>query len=200
MSPSGPTIQRGRSSGDIHTPWSFIRAVEHNWGPLAVDLAATAESTKAPVWIDEKRNSLSADVGWSVLQGNLWLNPPYSNITPWAKKCAESYNLNEQVEIFLLVPASIGANWFWDWVWPYATVYSVGRMVFDNCFDKHGKLVTTPYPKDLILAHYTNTTPSRVLQRWHWKLSLTNDEADLVVGAIPLQALPDDDARSASGD
>lgn len=27
-------------------------------------------------------------------------------------------------------------------------------MVFDNCFDKTGKLVRTPYPKDLILGHF----------------------------------------------
>lgn len=166
---TGPTIKRGQSSGDIWTPQIFIDAVQDNWGPLAVDLAATAQSAKAPVRIDKERNSLSPETDWSVLTGLLWLNPPYSNITPWAKKCAETYALNEQVEILLLAPASIGANWFWDWVWSYATVYSVGRMVFENCFDKDSKLVTTPYPKDLILAHYTNTTPSAVLQRWPWK-------------------------------
>lgn len=164
---TGPTIKRGSSSGDIWTPRVFVDAVERNWGPLAVDLAASASSAKAPSYLDEAADSLTRN--WHLFTGFLWLNPPYSNITPWAKKCAETYQLNEQVEIFLLVPASVGANWFWDWVWPYATVYSVGRMVFENCFDKEGKLVTTPYPKDLILAHYTNTTPSAVLQRWQWK-------------------------------
>jgi hypothetical protein len=56
---------------------------------------------------------------------------------------------------FLLVPASIGSNWFEQAVWPYADTYSIGRLVFDNCFDrKTGKLVRTAYPKDLILGHY----------------------------------------------
>lgn len=81
-----------------------------------------------------------------------FLNPPYFNITVWAKKCAVEVQLGAR--ILLLVPASVGANWWWDWVVPYADVYSVGRMVFDDCYDKQGKLITTPYPKDLFLCHY----------------------------------------------
>jgi phage N-6-adenine-methyltransferase len=169
----GPTIKRGESSGDIWTPAEFIEAVEANWGPLAVDLAAEKHSAKAPEYITPEVDSLVQD-RTKILQGRRgWLNPPYSLITPWAMKCAKEYEKSEQNEIFLLVPGSIGANWFWDWVWPYATVYSVGRMVFDNCFDRQGRPVTTPYPKDLILAHYTNATPSRVLQRWPWREAQT---------------------------
>lgn len=163
---SGPTINRGASSGDIWTPDSFITAVARKFGNLAVDLAASARNTKAPIWFTEHDNSLT--IKWSDYDGLFWLNPPYSNITPWARKCAEESKLG--AEILLLVPASVGANWFWDHVEPYATVYSVGRMTFDNCFDKQGKLVTTPYPKDLILAHYSTTKPrGSNLQRWRWK-------------------------------
>lgn len=173
---SGPSINRAESSGDIWTPQVFIDAVERNWGPLVVDLAATTASAKAPTYYTPEQDSLKQD--WSRLGGNLWLNPPYSNIAPWVKKCAESYRENEQIELFLLVPASIGANWFWDYVWDYSTVYSVGRMTFDNCFDrKTGQLVSTVYPKDLILCHYTNTTPCRVLQRWPWREAATKAKA-----------------------
>lgn len=182
----GPSINRAESSGDIWTPWEFIRAIEGTFARvLTVDLAASGkESTKAPAWITPEEDSLTLDWNDYYLyyrHGNghaLWLNPPYSNITPWAKKCANTYVFDEQVEIFLLTPASVGANWFWDYVWDYATVYSVGRMVFDNCFDrKTGQLVSTVYPKDLILAHYTNTTPSRTLQRWQWKKAPLAQEA-----------------------
>ena len=183
---SGPSINRAESSGDIWTPWEFIHAVERTFNqPLVVDLAASGkQSAKAPMFITPEQDSLKWD--WVQLyeenrlgvSGALWLNPPYSNITPWAKKCANTYVFDEQVEIFLLTPASVGANWFWDYVWDYATVYSVGRMVFDNCFDrKTGLLVSTVYPKDLILAHYTNTTPSRTLQRWQWKKAPLAQEA-----------------------
>lgn len=186
----GPSINRAESSGDIWTPWEFIFALQSTFGyVLRVDLASSGpESAKAAVCITPEQDSLRWD--WVQLydkhcwdRGALWLNPPYSNIAPWARKCAIAYEDDEQIEIFLLVPASVGANWFWDHVWPYATVYSVGRMVFDNCFDrKTGQLISTVYPKDLILAHYTNTTPSRVLQRWQWKLNGAANAARAAAG------------------
>lgn len=171
---SGPTIDRANSSGDIWTPWNFANAIVEKFGPIAWDLAATIESCKSGTghYITAEQDSLTVD--WHKLDCGicvnklLYLNPPYSNITPWARKCAEESKLG--AEILLLVPASVGANWFWDWVEPFATVYSVGRMAFDNCFDKQGKPVTTAYPKDLILAHYSATKPrGSNLQRWRWK-------------------------------
>lgn len=180
---SGPSINRAESSGDIWTPWAFIEAIEATFGSVRVDLAASGpESAKADVYIPPSVDSLTQDWYYDYYRkhsrnGLMYLNPPYSNIAPWVKKCAETYKHNEQVEIMLLVPASIGTNWFWDYVWDYSTVYSVGRMVFDNCFDrKTGQLVSTVYPKDLILCHYTNTTPSRVLQRWPWREVVTKVE------------------------
>lgn len=163
---SGPTINRANSSGDIWTPWKFIHAVEKKFGPLAVDLAATSENHKAPVWIPPERDSLTMD--WAeYLQGGLgWCNPPFSNITPWARKCFEEWKL--RAEILLLVPMG-SQNWYWDYVEPFAQVYCVGRMVFDNCYDKKGNLVTTNYPKDLILAHYQPGKHSNRPMRWRWK-------------------------------
>jgi phage N-6-adenine-methyltransferase len=149
----GPSIERGESSGDIWTPWEFMRAVEHKFGPIAIDLAASGpQSAKAARWITPEEDSLKQD--WTtLLNGGLgWDNCPYSNIAPWASKCAWEHT--QGWKGLLLVPGSIGANWFKDAMWPYADTYSVGRMVFDNCFDKHGNLVTTPYPKDLILGHF----------------------------------------------
>lgn len=180
----GPTIDRANSSGDIWTPWEFIRAVQEKFGLIDWDLAASLRSSRAyypGMYIGEVRDSLGVD--WHELEKNapdgdgrplLWLNPPYSNITVWAKKCAAEFKLGAQ--ILLLTPASIGANWYWDHVEPYAEVYSVGRMVFDNCYDKKGQLVRTPYPKDLILSHYsperalTSYYP-RPIKRWLWKSS-----------------------------
>lgn len=174
---SGPTIKRGQSSGDIWTPQEFIDAVEKRFGKLVWDLACTTERMCAPRgytypefdaltknW-HEIRSIVDIMGGTSPLL--LWLNPPYSNITPWAKKCAEESLVG--AVILLLVPMG-GQNWYWDYVEPYADVYSVGRMVFDNCFDKNGELVTTPYPKDLILAHYyADLCERRKMQRWRWK-------------------------------
>lgn len=168
MSAAGPTIKRGQSSGDIWTPWEFIRAVEEKFGRLAIDLCASGvESAKAARWITPARDSLAQD--WAILLGGGlgWDNCPFDNIRPWAAK--HVFEREQGAKMLLLVPASVGANWYWDFVEPYSDVYSVGRMVFDNCFDKQGKLVTTPYPKDLILCHYYPGSPKSKMQRWQWK-------------------------------
>lgn len=150
-STGGPTIRRGESNQNAETPWPFIKACEDKFGPLTWDLAATEANRKAPLWLSPEMNSLTQN--WYVLSPGLcWLNPPYAQITPWARKCAEEVQLGAR--ILLLVPFSGGANWFKDLVWPYADVYSIGRLVFDNCYDKRGQLITTPYPKDLVLAHF----------------------------------------------
>lgn len=163
---SGPTIDRAASSGDIWTPWEFIRAVEKKFGPIAVDLAASDESAKAPCYITEHTNSLTQD--WAcLLDGGLgWDNPPFTNIAPWAKYHLEQWR--KGAKTLLLVPMG-SQNWYWDYVEPYAQVYCVGRMVFDNCYNKQGELVTTPYPKDLILAHYDPNRHKRCPQRWRWQ-------------------------------
>lgn len=174
----GPSINRAESSGDIWTPWEFIRAVEKKFGPIAIDLAASGpQSAKASRWITPEEDSLNQD--WTaMLNGGLgWDNCPYSNVAPWAKYHQRQWERGART--LLLVPASVGSNWYWSYVDPYAEVYSVGRMVFDNCFDrKTGQLVSTVYPKDLILCHYdamANTYRSdypRRMQRWDWKTEI----------------------------
>lgn len=168
---SGPTINRGESSGDIWTPEAFRTVVNVRFGPVVWDLAASAANSfvkSAPwtdrnPWFDEAEDSLAQD--WHRLKGPLWLNPPFGNITPWARKCMEEWKAG--AEILLLVPMG-SQNWYWDYVEQYAQVYCVGRMVFDNCFDKRGELVTTTYPKDLILAHYLPGKHGNRPQRWRW--------------------------------
>lgn len=181
---TGPTINRGGGNNNASTPMVFIRPVEAKFGKLEWDLAASNNNAKAPYYLSETDNALT--YSWHALWKDhplCWLNPPFTNITPWARKCAEECQLGAR--ILLLVPASVGANWYWDWVVPYADVYSVGRMVFDDCYDKHGELITTVYPKDLVLAHYEwhgelktgnhwlrthdDEEPVGLIHRWRWQ-------------------------------
>lgn len=179
---NGPTMLRGKGNNNAETPWKFVRALEGKFGPLEWDLAASRDNKKAGLFIAEKDDALS--LNWSVFRASdlnvrplCFLNPPFTNITPWARKCAEECQLGAR--ILLLVPASVGANWFWDWVAPFADVYSVGRMVFDNCYDRAGKLITTVYPKDLVLCHYAPGTRGSYVDahlggrteitRWRWQ-------------------------------
>lgn len=153
-SKSGASFNRHKSNPIVGTPRDFLDAVELTFGKIDVDLACTRANCRGTYgYIHPEQDSLTSD--WSTIGGLCWLNPPYSNIAPWARKSAES-----GARILFLVPASIGANWFWDWVFPYAHVLSVGRMTFEGHED--------PYPKDLILACYGMGSVAQ-LEPWNWR-------------------------------
>ena len=159
---AGPTIRRGKSLQVVETPDEFILAVTRKFGPIAVDLAATNENAKAPIYIDPETDTFKQDwVKW--LRGGLgWLNPEFDPMDKWLDKCVLERRRGAQ--FLVLTPASIGANWFWDYVRPFATTYSIGRLQFVG----H----THSYPKDLLVNHY-HDNPSPVIQRWRWKGELT---------------------------
>lgn len=153
---TGATLNRGSSRQDYETPPDFITAVQSRFGIINVDLAATKENTKGQIWIDEEQDSLT--VNWSRLRGNLWLNPPFNNIAPWAKKCSEESK--KGCRIFFLTPASVGSNWFAQHVFGQAHVLFLnGRITFVGAED--------PYPKDCILSCFGVTSPG--FDIWRWK-------------------------------
>jgi phage N-6-adenine-methyltransferase len=148
-------FNRGNSEQSVGTPEVFMSAVRSRFDTIYWDLAASAENAKAPKWISEQEDSLTLD--WGALPGNLWLNPPYSNIAPWAAKCAE--RKNDARWTMLLVPASVGSIWFQDHVAPNAFVLElVGRLTFVG----HNQ----PYPKDLILAAFGFGVVGRAAWKW----------------------------------
>lgn len=155
---TGPSVKRFRSVQVVGTPWEFLRAVEKKFGPLAWDLAATIDNAKAASFITPEMDTFRQD--WAkLLNGGLgWLNPEFDPMVKWVAKCSSEQR--KGAEFLVLTPAAIGANWFWDHVQPFATVYSVGRMKFEGHQD--------PYPKDLLLNHYC-ANPNHELQRWKWK-------------------------------
>lgn len=160
----GASLNRHRSKQDYSTPLDFWLAIEKRFGKPAWDLAASIENHKAPDWICEARDSLT--VNWHELvdsatgkPGLLFLNPPFNNIAPWAEKCMRESLMG--AEILFLTPASIGSNWFADFVYSHATVYALRpRLSFD------GK---NPYPKDCILAHFTAGGRRSSFECWKWK-------------------------------
>ena len=160
-SPSGPTIRRGHSKQDYGTPPEFIQAVEKRFGPLIYDLACTHENCKArnPVTFD------SLGKGWAELQGNKWLNPPFANIRPWVKKaCETSYakDFCRAGPIFVLVPASVGSNWWRDYVHEECKVYFLnGRLTFEG--------QTQPFPKDCALLAYDGRMWYDGYRVWGWR-------------------------------
>lgn len=151
---TGASMNRGRSKQDYQTPREFIDAVERRFGKLSYDLAASKENAVCPEYYDEESNALGRD--WHALSGNLWCNPPFGAIAPWARKAATEAGPCSRV--LLLVPASVGSHWFADHVLPHAMVYALSpRLSFD------GK---NAFPKDLILAAYGFGVSGFAVWRW----------------------------------
>ena len=157
-----PAQKRGESRQDYCTPPEFLHAVRYRWRirQFDVDLAADENNVDAVRFITPQEDSFTVD--WAALPGDLWLNPPFANIAPWAKNCAntiQNARFTLYQRIFFLVPAAVGSKWFERFVHPFARVYLLRDRI---CFD--GKNV---YPKDCILAVY-GEHPG--YEFWSWKV------------------------------
>jgi phage N-6-adenine-methyltransferase len=152
---SGASFNRGKSRQDFATPSDFREAVVKRFGRPDWDLAADDKNWFCPEYFDEEQDSLK--LNWHTLNRRLlWLNPPFGDITPWAKKCAEESTRGAL--ILFLTPASVGANWFSEHVHNKARVYFLSpRLSFD------GK---NPFPKDCMLSVYG--LPAGY-ECWRWK-------------------------------
>ncbi len=142
-----PAQRPGKSKQDYGTPIELIRAVEKRWGALTLDLAASEHNAKAPYYFTAEDDFLKQDFtsGAGLPDGALcWLNPPFENLGPWMAKCA--VDAAKGAQIIMLVPASVGSEWFATHVWPcpFSKVIALRpRLTFEGCKD--------PYPKDCML-------------------------------------------------
>ncbi len=154
-----PEQKPGKSRQDYGTPPEMIRAVQRRFGQLDVDLAAGEENRKAPRYVTKETDSLSLDWEIDFPTENCWLNPPFADIAPWAKKCAAYAKHGGPGRIFLLVPASVGSNWYAEHVHRKAYVIALqGRITFEG--------ETSPYPKDCILAVYGSRIYGNEVWKW----------------------------------
>lgn len=164
---TGPSVGSANSKQDYGTPPEFIEAVATKWGPLVHDLACTRENAKAPSgYYFPETDALTRDWSADFPTGNLWLNPPFKHIDPWAERCAW-HGARRDGLIFLLTPASIGTDWFAARVYPNARVLGLTpRMTFEGMpiNPKTGKV--DPYPKDLMLSIFGKATAGFGLWRW----------------------------------
>ena len=156
---SMPVQKPGHSKQTYGTPWEFIRIAEKRFGKIVCDLAASAENAKCDTFYDAAADSLAQPWATNHPEGVLFLNPPYASIGSWAQKCAEE-SKNRSGSILLLVPASVGANWFANFVHRQAMVLALSpRLVFEG--------EKSSFPKDLILAVYGQGLSG--FDVWRWK-------------------------------
>lgn len=158
-----PEQKPGRSEQVVATPPDFLEAVKTRLGisEFAMDLAADENNTVSVNWIGEEEDSLSEEVKWTDpdVEGWCWLNPPYSHIEPWVEKAW--VQSQEGAKLAVLIPASVGANWWRDWVRGKAYVtYLNNRIKFVG----HKDL----YPKDLALLLYAPFLEGGSCM-WRWR-------------------------------
>lgn len=163
-----PPQRPGRSKQNYGTPVNFIEAAKRRLGitAFAFDFAADHENAKADRFWGEEEDALQytgrdwalvADGGWG------WLNPEFASIRPWAIRCQQTQVAGGRIA--LLVPASVGANWFRDHVDGQARVLFLnGRIAFMP--DKPQWL----YPKDCMLCLFSpDILPG--YEVWSWRLT-----------------------------
>ena len=153
---TGPSVNRHRSKQDYQTPFDFRDAVTARFGPIECDLAADQFNCFGASFITKEQDSFRSE--WHKKLGPLWLNPPFADIRPWTKKCAEE--TAKGACILFLTPASVDSNWWTDFVHDKAGVLFLNpRLSFDG---------RNSYPKPLALSCY-NLRPSGTYAPWRWK-------------------------------
>lgn len=98
-----------------------------------VDAAASAENALCRRFITEEENTLITRWADMIsLPGYAWLNPPYSDITPFVRKVAAESA--QQVGTVMLVPADTSVGWFSEAIATASEVrfITAGRLSFIN--------------------------------------------------------------------
>lgn len=153
-----PAQKPGTSEQTVETPADFLAAVIAQFGGLEVDLACTEANSKAPIAHTEEIDRV---FGWEHYKfGNLWLNPPFGKCGEFARRSWEHVCKHPHARILMLVPASVGSNWFREHVHGKAGILALSpRLKFVG----HA----SPFPKDLMLCVYGGWDIG--FGCWRWK-------------------------------
>lgn len=163
---TGAAMARGRSKQDYTTPLDFLDAARRRFGNVTFDLAASLANRVVTACFTENEDALVQDWAQAATDHGplLWLNPPFADIGSWAAKCwteTRRFEWPGGSRILLLVPASVGSNWWAECVYPHAYVCALSpRLTFGGCDD--------PYPKDLALCVFGSCTGPGFAP-WRWK-------------------------------
>lgn len=95
----------GKGDPERETPRHIFDHYERQFH-LTLDVAATAKNAKCKQFYTKRQDGLKQP--W---HGNVWLNPPYDNIGPWAAKAWEYSSTGEGIVVALL-PIWPGTAWY----------------------------------------------------------------------------------------
>lgn len=158
-----PKQKPGKSRQDYGTPPAFLEALKRRLciEEFSIDLAASEGNAVAHNYYTEATDALSPDIIWNPYDGWAFCNPPYSHITPWVEKASEEF-VNRGAKVAMLVPAAVGANWWYNYVDGIASVLFLnGRLTFVG--------ETAPYPKDCAILLYQPYVRGGSYECWNWR-------------------------------
>ncbi|HBM0952916.1 TPA: phage N-6-adenine-methyltransferase [Enterobacter kobei] len=98
-----------------------------------LDAAAAPHNALCRKFITAEQNTLETPwADYLNIPGYVWLNPPYSDITPFVKKAAAESN--NQIGTVMLVPADTSVGWFKEAIQTASEVrfITAGRLAFIN--------------------------------------------------------------------
>lgn len=91
------------------TPSELVAWMEREYGDYDIDAAASKENAVCEKFYSKETNCLKR---WWGSNKHIWLNPPYSNITPFVKKAIEQMEHSNQIDI--LLPCDTSTGWFYE--------------------------------------------------------------------------------------
>jgi phage N-6-adenine-methyltransferase len=91
------------------TPSELVAWMESEYGDYDIAAAASKENAVCEKFYSKETNCLKR---WWGSNKHIWLNPPYSNITPFVKKAIEQMEHNNQIDI--LLPCDTSTGWFYE--------------------------------------------------------------------------------------
>lgn len=91
------------------TPLELVAWMSGRYGIYDLDAAASKENAVCEKFYSKETNCLKR---WWGSNKHIWLNPPYSNITPFVKKAIEQMEHNNQID--MLLPCDTSTGWFYE--------------------------------------------------------------------------------------
>ena len=131
---------RVESSDERPTPQYLVNWINEKFGPFDLDVCADRANAKCNDHFTREQDGLAQD--W---HGNVWMNPPYSRIEPWARKAYEYAKSGKGIVVGLL-PVWTDTGWFDDYVSHAQIILLRGRVRFEK-----GNKGFAPFPNMIVV-------------------------------------------------
>jgi hypothetical protein len=121
------------------TPQDFFDSWSAKVGGFDLDVCASPENAKCPVFFDKQTDGLKQD--WF---GKCWMNPPYGReINKWMHK---AYTENKKgVTVVCLIPSRTDTRWWHDYAIHGEIVFIKGRLKFGKSKN------SAPFPSAVVV-------------------------------------------------